>query len=165
MRGIGRLIISFPMTLTRLRPISSDDHPFLFNLHTVTMKDLIDRTWGWDEIWQREDFQRRVKRCRVSMIEVETIAVGALYVELLPQSIYITDLQILPEWQGHGIGAAVVKEIVHEAASAAKATELAVLRLNRRAGRLYERLGFVATGVDEPFIYMRHDSQIQDLQR
>ena len=45
--------------------------PFLFALHTLTMKDLITQTWGWDEVWQREDFERRLSRCRVSIIEVE----------------------------------------------------------------------------------------------
>jgi GNAT superfamily N-acetyltransferase len=153
------------MTSTRLRPISPDDHPFLFALHVATMKELIDRTWGWDEVWQREDFESRLAGCRISIIEVEKAPVGAIYLELRPESVFIADLQILPDWQGRGIGTGIVRETVREATSSGRVTELGVLQLNPRARSLYERLGFVVTRVEEPFIYMRHDAKREGPQR
>jgi ribosomal protein S18 acetylase RimI-like enzyme len=142
--------------LPQLRPASSADREFLYTLHVATMKDLIERTWGWDEKWQLEDFDRRLTRCRVSVIETEGQPVGATWVEMNAKRIYVTDLQILPSWQRRGIATAIMKMIIRDATENGRVVELAVLRLNDSAKRLYERLGFEVLTVDEPFIYMQH---------
>ena len=120
------------------------------------MKLLIERTWGWDENWQLEDFERRLDCCRVSVIQVADDDVGAIWVEADPTRIYVTDLQILPNWQGRGIGTAVVKDTIRQAVVSGRVVELAVLQLNDGAKRLYERIGFEVMHRDEPFIYMRY---------
>src|SRR5947207_8534336 len=65
--------------------------------------------------------------------------------------------------QGRGIGTAIVRQTIREAASSGRVTELAVLQLNPRAQRLYERLGFMVSGVAEPFVYRseEHTSELQ----
>jgi ribosomal protein S18 acetylase RimI-like enzyme len=145
-------------TLPQLRLASPADREFLYTLHVTTMRDLIEQTWGWDETWQREDFDQRLTRCRVSVIEAEGEPVGAIWVEIDSERIYITDLQILPRWQQRGIGTVIMKMIIREAIGSQRAVELAVLPLNERAQRLYERLGFEVAMIQEPFIYMRHQS-------
>jgi ribosomal protein S18 acetylase RimI-like enzyme len=142
--------------LPQLRPASSADREFLYTLHVATMKDLIERTWGWDEEWQLRDFDRRIDLCQVSVIQVEDHAVGAIWVEVESTSIYVTELQILPSWQGRGIGTAVMKETIRHAVASGHVVDLAVLQLNARAKSLYERLGFEVTKIDKPFIYMRY---------
>ena len=53
-----------------LRPAADLDRPVLYEMHCLTMRSYIDVTWGWDEQWQRNDFQQRFERYSVSVIEV-----------------------------------------------------------------------------------------------
>jgi len=122
------------------------------------MRPLIEQTWGWDETWQRENFHQRLQSCRVGVIEVAGRSVGAVWVEEQAESLFLADLQVLPELQRRWIGTAVMRALITEAAEKHIPMELAVLRINADAQRLYERLGFRTVGEEDPFIYMRLDA-------
>jgi ribosomal protein S18 acetylase RimI-like enzyme len=140
----------------RLRSASESDRDFLHELHRITMYDVIDNTWGWDDAWQRADFDRRFGTCVVSIIDIQGRAVGGLWLESSPDSLHIVELQIVPEIQGKGIGRAVVRHVIQQGIDRGLPVTLSVVPANPRAQRLYERLGFEVTGVDAPFIHMRH---------
>jgi ribosomal protein S18 acetylase RimI-like enzyme len=147
------------MTLN-LRTATEDDRAFLYELHRVTMRDVIDQTWVWDEQWQRADFDRRFAEYAVSIIQLDGQRVGGLCQERKPDSVYIHEIQVLPEYQRRGIGTAVVKEVIELSASCKLPVTLSVVPANERAKRLYERLGFEVTSVEPPFIRMRLDARI-----
>ena len=119
------------------------------------MRDVIEKTWGWDDAWQRKDFDRRFTQQAVSIIEVESRAAGSLWLETRADLVYVADLQVLPELQGRGIGTAVLRRLIADAAERGVSVALAVLPANPRAQRLYERLGFRVVGTEAPFIHMR----------
>jgi ribosomal protein S18 acetylase RimI-like enzyme len=121
------------------------------------MREVIEKTWGWDEPWQRTDFDRRFSEYVVSIIEREGRPAGALWLESKPDSIYIVELQVLPEYQGRGIGTAVVRHLIDEASRNGIPVTLSVVAANPRAKLLYERLGFEVTEFDAPFFRMRHN--------
>ena len=123
------------------------------------MREVIERTWGWDETWQRRDFDRRFEEYFVSIIEDDGRAAGGLLVESRPDSLYIHELQIMPEHQGRGLGTAVIRHVMSDAAARGLAVGLSVVAANPRARRLYERLGFHVTGFEAPFFRMRHDGR------
>ena len=123
------------------------------------MREVIEKTWGWNEAWQRRDFDRRFDEYVVSIIEVEGQASGGLVLESKPDSIYVHELQVLPECQGQGIGSAVVQLLLEQATSRGCVVALSVVQANPRAKELYERLGFVVTNVEPPFLRMRHNSR------
>ena len=52
-----------------LRPASEEDREFLYALHRCTMREVIEKTWGWDETWQLQDFERRFREYVVSVID------------------------------------------------------------------------------------------------
>ena len=141
-----------------LRRASESDKHFLYSLHRATMRIAIEKTWGWDEAWQRSDFEKRFKEQLVSVIEVDARDVGALWLETSQEVIYIADLQVLPELQGHGIGTAVLQGLIAAGAARGVPVELAVLQVNPRARCLYERLGFRVADEGDPFVRMRHHS-------
>jgi ribosomal protein S18 acetylase RimI-like enzyme len=120
------------------------------------MREAIEKTWGWDEAWQRYDFERRFQQYLVSIIEADGRDAGCLWVESSPDSIYLADFQVLPELQGRGIGTSVLRALIAEATARGVPVELSVLQMNPRARRLYERLGFRVTEESGPFIRMRH---------
>ena len=122
------------------------------------MHDHIEQTWGWDETWQRLEFDRRFREQVVSVIETADGDVGALWLEPRPDSVYVEEIQIVPASQRRGLGTAVLSRLIAESAARGLAVELAVLPRNADARRLYKRLGFTATRVEDPFVYMRIDS-------
>ena len=145
---------------TNLRPASERDREFLYALHCSTMRDVIEQTWGWNEAWQRADFQKRFDAYTVSIIEAGSRSVGSLWLEQKPDSLYIHDLQVAPQEQGRGIGTAVIEMVIEQGASCGLPIVLSVLPANPRAMRLYERLGFRVTCVEPPFIRMRNDTRL-----
>jgi hypothetical protein len=42
-----------------LRVARSDDRDFLFHLNEATMREYVERVWGWDEAEQAIFFERR----------------------------------------------------------------------------------------------------------
>jgi ribosomal protein S18 acetylase RimI-like enzyme len=139
-----------------LRPASDQDREFLYALHCRTMREVIEKTWGWDEAWQRVDFQRRFHQYVVSIIECDGRAAGGLLLEWTPHSLYIHEIQLLPEYQSKGIGTGVIGRLIEQAAARRLPVTLSVVPANRRAQHLYERLGFEVTAIEPPFIRMRY---------
>lgn len=66
----------------------------------------------------------------------------------------------MPDYQGQGLGTAVILDVIGQAASRRLPVELSVVPANPRAKHLYERLGFVVTSIESPFIQMRQDAQL-----
>lgn len=145
-----------------LRPASEEDRDFLYAFHSRTMREVIEKTWGWDETWQVRDFDRRFREYVVSVIECDGHAVGGLLLKWKPDSVYIHELQVLPDHQGQGIGTAVVERVIEEAATRGVPVTLSVVPANPRAKLLYERLGFEVTAFEPPFFRMRHSSRLAD---
>lgn len=61
-----------------------------------------------------------------------------------PQQIELSDIALLPEFQGQGIGSRLIRDLQSEATQAGKSLRLRVRWDNEGARRLYARLGFVA---------------------
>lgn len=139
------------------RPAAQEDRQFLYSLYCVNMRDVVEQTWGWDDAWQLAEFERRFRQCSVSVIELGSQAVGGLFLEERPDSVYIHELQIAPASQGKGIGTEVVKMVLGQGASRGLPVALSVVFANPRAKSLYESLGFRVTQVEPPFVRMRRD--------
>src|SRR5438067_4721946 len=111
------------------------------------MRDAIERTWGiWDEPWQRAYFEARFDPKAISVITLDGADVGVLWVERRPAELYIAEIEVAPEFQGRGVGTAVLADVLARARAEALPVTLQVLQANAGAGRLYERLGFRVTG-------------------
>ena len=138
----------------KLRPATDGGYAFLKHLHHTAMRDVVERTWGWDEADQDRMFDRGFKPQRCQVVVVDGRDAGQLVVDRRPDHLFLQTLYILPEFQGRGLGTAIIQDVLAEANRAGLPVALSVLRLNR-ARRLYERLGFVATSEDETHFHMR----------
>lgn len=130
-----------------LRPATADDFAFLYDLHVAAMKDYVARTWGWEDGAQKARFRATFDARLVAgqIVVVDGRDVGLLEVERRADQIFIANIAITPAVQGRGLGAAIIRDILAAAARDGLPVRLQVLRVNP-ARRLYERLGFVATG-------------------
>lgn len=67
--------------------------------------------------------------------------IGRLYLERWPTQHRIIDIAFLPQHRGKGLGEALLRDLIDEAAAAEKAVSIHVEKFNP-AMRLYRRLGF-----------------------
>lgn len=130
-----------------LRAAQEGDVPFLLRLREIAM-DPHHRAAG---IFQTPaEMQERVRSHwdEASVIEVEGRAVGLWKLWRRPDAWWILQVQLMPEQQNRGVGAALIRRLQAEAREARMPLKLKVLKTNP-ALRLYERLGFVVVGEDE----------------
>lgn len=124
-----------------LRPATPADFDFLFALHRAAMRAYIEPIWGWHEDWQLEYFHEKYDSRQRQIIQVEGQDAGVLVVERHADELYLGLIELLPAFQGRGIGAAIVRGLIAQARAEGLPLGLHVLRTNASARRLYERLG------------------------
>lgn len=124
-----------------LRPATPADFDFLFALHRAAMRAYIEPIWGWHEDWQLEYFHEKYDSRQRQIIQVEGQDAGVLVVERHADELYLGLIELLPAFQGRGIGAAIIRGLIAQARAEGRPLELHVLRTNAPARRLYERLG------------------------
>lgn len=128
------------------RAASEADYPWLWSLKRLTMRPYVEQMWGsWDDESQEAFFRRNFVPANVRVIVAADRDVGLLHVEREPDALFLANVQILPEFQNRGLGSAVVRRVMDDAQAAGVPVRLQVLKSNRAARRLYERLGFEVT--------------------
>jgi GNAT superfamily N-acetyltransferase len=128
-----------------LRPATSADTPFLKELHERAYREVIVRQFGyWDDAAQDYWFRKGLAEATFSVVEENGEPVGAIALQESPECLYLAELQILPEWQGRGLGTALLRMQLGRAQQLHKPIGLRVLEASR-ARALYERHGFVVT--------------------
>ncbi len=142
------------------RPIADSDLPFLRRLYASTRADeLAPLPWSEEQKAAFLEMQFRAQHSHyqqhfpnadwlVTMRAGEDI--GRLYVERWPHEHCLIDIAFLPEHRGSGLGAALLRDLIDEAAACGKSLSTHVEKFSP-ALRLYRRLGFV--NVDDNGVY------------
>lgn len=136
-----------------LRPATPGDYDFLYRLHIAAMRSIVAQIWGWDDAWQERHFAAHFEPMLSRIIVMDGEDVGVVAVVWGEAEGFLANIEILPEYQGRGLGAAVVRGIIAEADARGLPVRLQVLKINP-ALRLYERLGFLPTGETETHYLM-----------
>lgn len=139
----------------RLRPATEADREFFYELNRATMRDYVVATWGaWDEDFQRRYFDEHFVTGGTDIVEIDGRPIGIRRVEQRSDAMFLAEIQITPDWQGRGIGSALVREVLTDAEQRGLPLTLQVLRVNERARTLYERLGMRVTGETDTHFLM-----------
>lgn len=125
-----------------LRAATEEDYDFLYALHAATIREAVAATWGWDEEYQRRHFEEHWDPGPRRIVVVAGQDVGVLQVEWYEDEVFLALIEIAPDWQGQGLGSAIIGEVQARAKEAGLPVVLHVLKANERGKRLYERLGF-----------------------
>jgi ribosomal protein S18 acetylase RimI-like enzyme len=134
------------------RRIAEHDLPFLVQVYASTRAEELSLT-GWSEQQkaaflaqqfqaQHAHYQRYYPQAAWLVMVREGLDIGRLYVERWPSQYRIIDIALLPAHRGKGFGEALLRDLMDQAAAAAKAVSIHVEK-NNPAMRLYRRLGFV----------------------
>ncbi len=130
----------------QLRKADNNDYDFVFNLNKAVYKDYFNYVFGsWDEAFQRQFCDSRLKT-GVQIISTEGKDIGVLELIEKEDQIYLEEIQIDPDYQGKGLGSQIIKDIMKKAFESNLSVGLMVLKINDKAKRLYESLGFTLTG-------------------
>jgi ribosomal protein S18 acetylase RimI-like enzyme len=129
-----------------LRPATPADFDRLYEIHRAASQEMVAKTWGkWDESWQRDYFRDHFDCTKRQVIELDGQSIGLLDVVIHFDHVFLAAIEIAPEYHGQGIGTALIESSSTKAAALDLPVRLQVLKVNERARRLYERLGFVQT--------------------
>lgn len=137
-----------------LRPAGENDFPFLYALHTATMKEYVEQTWGWDEIFQETRFQETFVPGDTRIITLDGQDIGMLSIEERDAEVFLALIEIAPQHQHRGIGTAVIEKIIADGIRKSKPVLLHVLKVNP-AKRLYDRLGFSVVAETPTHFHMK----------
>ncbi len=139
-----------------LRQVEDGDIEWLYALNEQCYRDVIVRQFGdWDEEFQRDWFDRKWQRerpARVVMVGSEPI--GVVVLERKDSHDWLDEILIKTDYRGQGIGTALMRQIIADAHARDRPVRLRVLKENRSARRLYERIGFVLLEILEHHFLM-----------
>lgn len=125
-----------------LRPAIAADYDFLYALHREVIREYVEPIWGWHEAWQAEYFREKFDTQGRWIIVVDDQDGGVVVIEEKEAEIYLALIELLPRFQGLGLGTAIISDLMEKARARHVPLTLDVLRTNKPARKLYERLGF-----------------------
>lgn len=134
-----------------LRPVNADDESFLRTVYASTREmELAQTPWSeaqraaFTEMQFKAQSQHYLKfypHATHDIILAGEQAAGRLYVDRRDEEIHLLDIALLPAFRGQGIGAALIKALMQEAAAAGKALSVYVETFNP-SQILFKRMGF-----------------------
>ncbi len=140
----------------KLRPGTSEDQEFLYNLKKITLKEYVLQVWGWDEDFQRSRHNETVDPNTHEIIQFSEEDIGCIKIEVRPETLFLSVIGILPSHQNQGIGTKLISDLITRGQQEEKNIELQVLKVNRKAHRLYQNLGFVDSGETDTHFLMEY---------
>jgi GNAT superfamily N-acetyltransferase len=140
-----------------VRPATLEDVGFLIDVVFAATEAQGRVSKEFDESGWRESFAESTKQqirgevpnCTASVIEFGNRSIGRLRVTRTRDWIEMNGIQLLPSFQGRGIGTAIIESLKAEARADGVPLDIAVERDNPNARRLYERLDFATIGEDD----------------
>lgn len=153
-----------------LRPETEDDVPFLLRLYGSTREEELAQAQGWSAEMkqafiaqqfqaQRHHYKTQIPNCSYQVIERDGAPVGRLYLEERVTQLHITDIALMPEARGQGVGQAMLEALIESARARGKALGIFVEKFNP-ALRLYRRLGFVE--IQDAEVYLEMERPLDD---
>jgi ribosomal protein S18 acetylase RimI-like enzyme len=149
------------------RNVADDDLTFLARLYASTrMEELAVTDWSdaqkaaflqmqFDA--QHAHYRKHYAGSDFFVIERGGTVIGRLYLARWADEHRIIDIAFLPEHRGSGLGTALLRDLLDEAARAGKAVTIHVEKFNP-AQTLYRRLGFAPVGEEGAYDLMRWNS-------
>lgn len=140
-----------------LRSAETSDLETTYKIKCNALKPYIERIWDWSELRQREIHRANFFASKTKIIEHKKQEIGYIVLKETKTEISIENLLIVPRFQNLGIGKEVMKQIIKKANAEKKTVQLQVFKINTKAQRFYENLGFKKTYENKNHIGMKKD--------
>lgn len=141
------------MTIT-WRPATDADTEFARRVHHGAYRDVVERQFGpWDEADQDQRFAGDWRDATFEVTQVDGIPCGYACIEDREEDVHVRELVVAPEFQGRGIGTAILRGVQERARARCVPVRLGTFHQNR-ALALYRRLGFRETGRTDIHVFL-----------
>ncbi|HMO19294.1 MAG TPA: GNAT family N-acetyltransferase [Oligoflexia bacterium] len=141
-------------TITYREADKDEDLEFGRTVHHSAYRDVVIRQFGsWDEPLQDVFFKEGWNRAPHKIVLLDDVPIGVLSIAIFLDHLFLSELQILPKYQGKGFGTAIARELMDYSKSLALPLRLQVL-LENQAQHLYRRLGFEVVGTTDLHVKM-----------
>lgn len=145
--------VEAPGARVRLRTAEDADAAFLFDLFRATRGGMlgglpdamVDNLLIMQYRARSQGYRDRFPRARRLVAETTDGPIGELIEHDEADAVYIVDIALLPDQQQRGIGSALVRSVMAEAAARGGVRAL-VVTTNDASLRMFRRLGFRETG-------------------
>jgi ribosomal protein S18 acetylase RimI-like enzyme len=137
----------------RLRPEQTGDRDFRYRLFCDSRQpefalllppDVYQQVMAHQFHAQTVSYLREFPQACFDIVELDGRPIGRIVVDRPGTMLHIVDQAIIPELRGRGIGTAIMRALMGEAATEGLPVRLKVSSSNDPSMRLYLRLGFVA---------------------
>ncbi len=150
-----------PDASVTVRPIQEEDMGFLFQLYANTRAEEMAMVVDWSDEQkqaflrmqfeaQHAWYQEHYSDAQFGLLLVDGNPAGRLYVHRRETEIRLVDISLVPGARGHGLGSALLGELMKEAEESGKPLTIHVEKYNP-AMSLYNRLGFTTIADRGPY--------------
>lgn len=144
-----------------------EDLEFLYRLYASTRLDELAAT-GWSESQveaflkmqfrlQHTQYTQNYPSASFSIISIDDVPAGRLYVGRKEDGMRIIDIALLPEFRGKGIGGGIMRDLVGEADTKRLVMSLHV-EMNNPILQFYKALGFKEGELSGVYYYMERNA-------
>ena len=135
-------------------PATDDDFERLLLIRHAAMRPSLERVGRWHPVRARRRFRGAFSPATTRLILVEGALAGCVALKPQGETLELDQFYLRPEFQGGGLGSAVLHRLLADADAAGRPVVLTVLR-DSDAIRFYERHGFVQTGAEDWDLFYR----------
>ncbi len=139
-----------------MKPVWAADEPLLFKVYSSTRQDeLAQVVWSESDKEaflqmqyqaQRQGYLKQFQTADWQLVLLDKLPIGRLIVDRRPQEVGLMDISLLTQYRNQGIGTVFIRQVMAEAVEKGLPMRLYVSKINEKAFRLYERLGFTVIG-------------------
>jgi GNAT superfamily N-acetyltransferase len=144
-----------PTTLLVERDATDADYDVLWRLHVDTMCRHVAATYGWVDAVQEKLFREAWQwKAGQRVIVTGGVIVANWLVMRRAEDLLVAFIRVASSHQRRGIGTAILRRALEDAASLRVPVRLDVMKANLDAQRLYRRLGFGVEGESPTHLHM-----------
>ena len=133
------------------RKAQNYDLDLTFTIKRNALSEYLEQLWGWNQEAQYEFHQEHFNPNNFQIIEVSNSPIGYLETQQSKDFLFLSNLMILKEFQGKGIGKSILEDLLKYNSC----IELEVLKVNFLAKRFYEHSGFIVIEEKEDVFRMK----------
>jgi ribosomal protein S18 acetylase RimI-like enzyme len=137
-----------------VRKAKDYDLDLTFKIKKNALSEYLELLWGWHEEAQYEFHHEYFNPDNFQIIEVSRSPIGYLETHQSEDLLFLSNLMILKEFQGKGIGRSILEDLLKNNAN----IELEVLKVNFLAKRFYHDSGFVVIEEKEDVFRMKSET-------
>ncbi len=131
----------------KIRFATPNDHDLIYALKAESVRPYVEKIWGWDEDYQRNDFDGDFSHIeQFQVIEIDGSFAGFVQYYFAYPYFEVVELHLLPEYRGKGIGSDILRYLQKVCIAQDRKIRIGCFKENHRAKALYQELGFMQTG-------------------